>query len=230
MKMKIIGMIPVYNDEDIISEVIQYLLSQGLELVVLDNGSTDNTFEICKKFVDKGILKLVQFNTKSYQWDLILRILYDLALTENPDWVIRSDSDEFLESGIKGMTLKDRIIQADTEGYNLIQFDRFDFFMTDNDKENAKSIKEKMSYYSCQGDYLYRAWKYVPGIRIGDAEGHYPIFPDRSKYKINPGKLVLRHHENIIFTGLVDKIEDFINTSDVVISPLLSGGGTRLRI
>ena len=38
------------------------------------------------------------------------------------------------------------------------------------------------------------------------------------------------HHENMIFTGLVDKIEDFINTSDVVISPLLSGGGTRLKI
>ncbi len=37
-------------------------------------------------------------------------------------------------------------------------------------------------------------------------------------------------HKNIVFTGMVDKIEDFINTSDVVISPLLSGGGTRLKI
>jgi len=37
-------------------------------------------------------------------------------------------------------------------------------------------------------------------------------------------------HEKILFTGLVDKIEDYINVSDVVICPLLSGGGTRLKI
>jgi len=37
-------------------------------------------------------------------------------------------------------------------------------------------------------------------------------------------------HKNIIFTGLVNNIEDYINVSDVVICPLLSGGGTRLKI
>jgi len=187
-------MVSVFNDEDIIQEVLEHLISQGMELVVLDNGSTDDTYKICKKFLDRGIVKLVQFKTNSYKWDLILRMLYDLAIEQSPDWVIRSDSDEFLESGEKGVTLKDAITQANAGGYNLIQFDRFDFFMTGNDNENAKSIKEKMSYYSWQGDYLYRAWKYFPGIRIGDAEGHYPIFPDGSKYKINPRKSVLRHY------------------------------------
>jgi Glycosyltransferase len=37
-------------------------------------------------------------------------------------------------------------------------------------------------------------------------------------------------HEGIIFTGFVDKIEDYINASDVVIAPLVSGGGTKLKI
>jgi len=37
-------------------------------------------------------------------------------------------------------------------------------------------------------------------------------------------------HNNLIFTGMVDKIEDYINVSDVVISPLISGGGTRIKI
>ena len=48
--MKIIGMLSVYNDGNIINEVIEHLLSQNLELVVLDNGSTDGSFEICRKF------------------------------------------------------------------------------------------------------------------------------------------------------------------------------------
>jgi len=37
-------------------------------------------------------------------------------------------------------------------------------------------------------------------------------------------------HQNIIFTGLVKKIEDYINASDFVICPLVSGGGTRIKI
>lgn len=37
-------------------------------------------------------------------------------------------------------------------------------------------------------------------------------------------------HENVIFTGVVDKIEDFINACSVVICPLTSGGGTRFKI
>lgn len=37
-------------------------------------------------------------------------------------------------------------------------------------------------------------------------------------------------HKGIIFTGFVDKIEDYINASDLVIAPLVSGGGTKLKI
>jgi glycosyltransferase involved in cell wall biosynthesis len=37
-------------------------------------------------------------------------------------------------------------------------------------------------------------------------------------------------HDSLIFTGVVDKIEQYINVSDVVITPLLKGGGTRIKI
>ena len=38
------------------------------------------------------------------------------------------------------------------------------------------------------------------------------------------------HHKSLIFTGLVDNIEDYVNAADVVIVPLVSGGGTRIKI
>ena len=37
-------------------------------------------------------------------------------------------------------------------------------------------------------------------------------------------------HESLIFTGAVDSIEQYINAADVVITPLLKGGGTRIKI
>jgi glycosyltransferase involved in cell wall biosynthesis len=37
-------------------------------------------------------------------------------------------------------------------------------------------------------------------------------------------------HDSLLFVGVVDRIEDYINASDVVICPLTSGGGTRFKI
>ena len=208
--MKIIGIVPAYNDEGIIEEAIEHLISQGIELVVLDNGSTDKTFQICEKFLDKGLLQLEQFKSDSFHEELILHKLYDMAISESPDWVLRSDSDHFLESGIKDLTLKDVIYQADLEGYNIIQFDRFDFFMTDNDNESARSIKEKLPYYSFASDYAYRAWKYVTGINPVGLAGHCPFFPPNMVYKFYPRNLVIRHYNARSKQQIENKIQDRI--------------------
>ena len=142
-KMNIVGMLPVFNEADIIEEVIQHLLSQDLDLVVLDNGSTDGSYEICKKFAEKELITLNQVKTEKFDFPLILRILYDMALTRNPDWLIRSDQDEILESGTKNLTLKEAIEQEDEKGKNLIQFDIFEFFSTNNDNHDSKSVKDR---------------------------------------------------------------------------------------
>ncbi len=51
--IKIVGMIPVYSEVDIIEESLTHLLNQGIDLVVLNNGSTDVTYKICKRFSTK---------------------------------------------------------------------------------------------------------------------------------------------------------------------------------
>ena len=192
--MKIVGMLPVFNCEDFIAEVIEHLLSEEIELVVLDNGSTDKTYDICKKFSKSDSIDLLRYKTSTWNWRTVLRMLYHMALTKSPDWVIRSDYDEILESGIDNVTLKEAISQADADGYNLIQFDRFEFFMTDSDNGSAKDIKEKLRFYSWESDIHYRAWKYSPGIRVEPSGGHYPVFLEEQKYRICPRKFVCRHY------------------------------------
>jgi len=192
--MKLVGMLPVFNSEDILEDVIEHLLSQGVNLAVLDNGSTDGSFEICKKFENKNLIKLRQYTSSTFDYGLLSRILYDMALELKPDWIIRSDQDELLESGISNTTLKDAIEKEDTKGFNLIQFDVFEFFMTNNDNKTAKSFQEKFPYYSWQHDFAYRAWRHLPGTRVEDSLGHYPIFPEGYPYKISDRKFVLRHY------------------------------------
>lgn len=52
-----------------------------------------------------------------------------------------------------------------------------------------------------------------------------------SKFLIVGSNPPLKYNNNsILFTGSVDNIEEYINASDVVIAPLLSGGGTKLKV
>ena len=52
--VKVVGMLAVYNDEEYVEEIIEYYISQGINLVVLDNGSTDKTFEKCENFFNQN--------------------------------------------------------------------------------------------------------------------------------------------------------------------------------
>jgi len=65
MKLSII--IPAYNEERTISEIVQKVKSQGVfgmdkEIIVVDDGSTDNTLSILEKM--KGIILLKHGNNK----------------------------------------------------------------------------------------------------------------------------------------------------------------------
>ena len=187
-------MMPVFNAADIVEEVIEHILSQGMELVVLDNGSTDGSYEICKKFEDKHMIKLNQYKNSTFDYGLLSRILYDMAIELEPNWLIRNDQDELLESGLPNASLKKAIEEEDSKGFNLIQFDVMEFFMTNNDNLSAKSLPEKFPYYSWQHDFAYRAWKHIPGTRVEDTLSHHPIFPEGYLYKIPDRKFILRHY------------------------------------
>ena len=54
--------VPAHNEEEVIEQTIKSLLKQDYpnkEIIVVDDGSTDRTYEIAYKFARKGLIKLV---------------------------------------------------------------------------------------------------------------------------------------------------------------------------
>ena len=185
-------MLSVHNEVDIIGDVIENHLAQGLDVVALDNGSSDGAYDVCASYRDRGELVLDRW--AGIDLGERTRRLYRMALDAGADWLLWSDGDDLLQAVEPGRTLRDVIEEADATGSNLIQFDRFDFFMTDRDDRSEESVPARIRHYSWQGDFSYRAWKYVPGIRAETTLAHLPLFPETVPYRIYPRKQVYRHY------------------------------------
>lgn len=193
--MKIIGMIPVYNEADIIGSVVEHLLSQGIELVILDNGSSDGSYEICSQYIGKGVISVQKLVTEGMQWGLILESLYEMALRYKPDWALLSSADEFHESPYLGLTLEEAIQTEDRNGYNLIQFNNFEFWPTEQDYLSSEpDIRKRLRWYTWNDDLQFHCWKPIEGLTVRDGGGHYPIFPKDVKIRVSPNKYVMRHY------------------------------------
>jgi glycosyltransferase involved in cell wall biosynthesis len=193
--MRIIGIIPVYNEADIIGYVIEYLLSQGVELAILDNGSTDNSYEICSRYLNKGVLWLETLSTEQYRFDMLIEKLYNIAVSLHADWVLLNAADEFLEAPYRGVTLKEAIEMEARNGFNLIQFNDFEFFPTEKDLENVEpDVRKRLKHYTWNDDLQFRCWKVCPGVKVTGTAGHYPVFPKNVKHKVVKTKYVLRHY------------------------------------
>lgn len=193
--MKIVGMIPVYNESDIIESNIEHLVSQGIDLVILDNASTDGSYEICSRYVGKGVISLEKLETERYELGLLLERIYRMALAHKPDWVLLSDADTFLESPYCKLTLKGAIESDDHNGHNLIRFNNFEFWPTERDRNSSESdVRKRIRYYTWNDDLQFRCWKVYPDTEVVPGGGHYPKFQNNVKIALCPTKYALRHY------------------------------------
>jgi GT2 family glycosyltransferase len=53
--MRAIALLQTYNEARFIRASLTHLISQGLEIYLIDNGSTDRTLEIARSFVHRGV-------------------------------------------------------------------------------------------------------------------------------------------------------------------------------
>jgi len=86
--MKICIVIPTYNEAKTIASIIRKIRQQELEVVVIDDGSQDNTFEIAK---DKGAIVLHNQINEGKGASLVKGFNY--ALSKDFDAVITMDGD-----------------------------------------------------------------------------------------------------------------------------------------
>lgn len=97
-QLRLVMTLLVKNEEDIIEENILFHQAMGVDgFIVTDNGSTDSTLSILRRYKDKGVvLELIQENGSGYEQKVwVDRMILMAKYKYQADWIINADADEF---------------------------------------------------------------------------------------------------------------------------------------
>jgi len=207
-KKRVVALLAIRNEALYLPRCLEHLHQQGVETCIIDNDSTDESLEIAKQYLDKGVFRIERHSYKGY-FDLVdqLRIKEQLAVEINADWFIHQDADEILEAPQANMTLQEALTDVDRLGYNIVNFEEFVFLPADDD-----SSFEGMDYVTMMHHYyffapseqrLQRAWKKRrQRVELVASAGHHVHFENK---KMCPENFKLRHYIVLSHKHLLQK-------------------------
>jgi len=134
MSNKISACLVIYNEEKHIQRCLDSLRDKVDEIIiVMDGGSTDNTYEICKKYTD-NIYILEHIGIGDYH----LAFAFKKA---SYDWILKLDADEFLSRGFRD-NIKHLVKDENVAGY------RFLWLLNDGKKYITKTQPYKLALFN----------------------------------------------------------------------------------
>jgi hypothetical protein len=194
----VVAIVSAFNEADVIGPVIGDLIAQGLQVYVLDDGSTDDTVAFVEPLVGHGVIAVERLPPRPdgrFDWERILLRKTALARELDADWFLHHDADEFRESPWPPLTLKDAIQSVDALGYNAIDFWSLDFWPIDDRFRAGDDVRMAITGFMEGAPYdrlQIRCWKKTgTPVDLVSSGGHEAQFAGRNVF---PLRFILRHY------------------------------------
>ena len=91
--MKIFVVLPAYNEEKTIAKVMEDLMEMGFEVVVVDDGSKDNTYNIASNIIQENNHGFICKHLLNRGLGAALRTGIEASLMEDSDVIVTFDAD-----------------------------------------------------------------------------------------------------------------------------------------
>jgi 2-polyprenyl-3-methyl-5-hydroxy-6-metoxy-1,4-benzoquinol methylase len=201
-EFRVVAIVTAYNEVDVLDRVLQHLNEQGIEVYVIDNWSTDGTFERVSARLGSGVVGVERFPPDGdspkhqYNWQQLLHRVEEVSQTLDAHWYIHHDSDELRESPWPAASLRDAIYHVDQCGFNCINHTLLEFFPVDNSFQPGSNFAEHLVHYQFGqriGHFIrINAWKNMgQRVSLAPSGGHRAEFDGQRVY---PYKFLLKHY------------------------------------
>jgi len=211
--MKIVAIIAARNEQRFIEGCLLHLFAQGIDVYLIDTGSTDDTYEIARRHLGSGLVG-IESASSSRHFNLrdILRRKEELASMLDADWFMHHDADEVRVTPEGRCTLADSLMAADTGGYTAVNFLEFTFVpVRESPDHDHPRFRETMQwYYPFLPRFPHRlnAWKrQVTRVDLAHSAGHRVSFPG---IRMAPDSLHLKHY---LFLSVDHALEKYTRRS-----------------
>lgn len=163
--MRVVMAIKVRNEADIIEANLRHHLARGVDFfVVTDNDSDDGTREILQRWVDAGLMEVIDEPHEDFWWRAhgwVTRMARIAAQRHAADWVLHADADEFWMPAAGSLK---RALARVPERYQVILAPRPEFVPrpeTDRPFWERMTIRER--YSRLRPKVAHRA---LPGVEL----------------------------------------------------------------
>jgi hypothetical protein len=197
-----LAIIATYNDQDIVPQIVTDLLDDGIDVHVLDNWSTDETFEqLSGLSTSRSGLTLERFpatgSTPYLEWRAILERKEEVAAQFSNRWVIHQDSDELRRSPWPEISLRAGLYIAERMGFNAIDFTVCNFRPIDDSFAAGMHPEAAFRFFEFgrHPAHLIQVKTWRQGeerVTLATTGGHQAEFSGR---RIFPYKFLLKHYQ-----------------------------------
>jgi hypothetical protein len=196
-----LAIIATYNDQDLILQIVSDLLDDGIDVHILDNWSTDETFEYLTGLsTSRAGLTLERFPaagpTQYCEWHALLERKEEVAAQFPNRWVLHQDSDELRRSPWPGVSLRAGLYIAERMGFNAIDFSVCNFRSIDETFAAGMHPESALPFFEFGNHPAHfrqvRAWRQgEKRVVLGASGGHEAEFTGKRTF---PYKFLLKHY------------------------------------
>jgi len=212
--VKVAAVLCVRNEEACIATALRHLIAQGIPIAVLDNGSTDATWDIVASFPARDIIYHEPLRYEgAFYLSKILAAGAAVAKGLGAEWILAQSADEILQSPFPDETLAQSIQRVEASGANAVNFNEFDFLPAGPEEsyQGRDYPREMLHYYFFQPRWhgllrIYPRQMRLLRVQLTDAfvagAVHVIRGPDVRRFAVD---FILRHYMALDFCAFREK-------------------------
>jgi Glycosyl transferase family 2 len=196
----VVAFVTAFNEADVVASAIDRLTSEGAAVHLIDNWSTDGTWEIAQSRVGRGLIGVERFPADGpsphFELRRLLRRVEELAATTRADWCLHIDADERRRSPWQGVPLRDALWRVDRRGFNAVDHTVLTFSPVDDGFRPGSDPEQHFRHFEFGRNVGHlvqiKAWKRSrERVELASTGGHDASFAGR---RVFPYNFLLKHY------------------------------------